>query len=239
MFGYSRQEVCMSDSFFSYSKILLLKRIRADFAVEVLLVSRLGELGINPFKTYLNTLVDIVGSDVSESRTLFDETLEWVEKEALPNYIQGITGVFNRQYSFEPEHRVEGLDLIAFERIVIDVVRWLTEAPSINLSKRSIKVSGIEEVHAALKYQLPEINIDTLYLTHFVAEAGERKILQSRSLAEDVFARFQQNEIPYYHGEGIGVYTVAYSAQESDLHPQLTIKDVSDLVIEIAPDFLV
>ena len=229
----------MSDSFFSTSKIVLLKRIRADFAVEVLLAERLGKLGINPHKTYLNTLVDIIGTDVSESSTLFDETLDWVEKETLPDYVQGIKGVFNRQYSFKPEHRVKGLDLIEFERLIIDIVRWLTNAPSINLSKRSIKVSGIEEVHAALKYRLPEVNIDNLYLTSFVTQADGRKILQSRSLAEDIFANFQQNEIPYYHGEGVGVYSVAYSSQEFHLHPQLTIKDISDLVIEIAPQFLV
>jgi hypothetical protein len=216
-----------------------LKRIRADFAVEVLLTERLGELGINPFKTYLNTLVDILGTDVSESRTLFDETLEWVEKESLPNYIQGINGVFNRPYTFEREHQVEGLDLIEFERIVMDTVRWLIDAPSINLSKRSIKVSGLEQVHAALKYQIPEINIDNVYLTSFVTEPDGRKILQSRSLAEDIFAHFQHDEIPYYHGEGLGVYSVAYSSRESDVHPQLTIKDISDLVIEIAPDFLI
>ncbi|WP_223513643.1 hypothetical protein [Pseudomonas sp. GL-R-26] len=229
----------MSDSFFSNSKIVLLKRIRADFAVEVLLTERLGGLGINPFKTYLNTLVDILGTDVSESRTLFDETLEWVEKESLPNYIQGINGVFNRPYTFEREHQVEGLDLIEFERIVMDTVRWLIDAPSINLSKRSIKVSGLEQVHAALKYQIPEINIDNVYLTSFVTEPDGRKILQSRSLAEDIFAHFQHDEIPYYHGEGLGVYSVAYSSRESDVHPQLTIKDISDLVIEIAPDFLI
>ncbi|EJM59299.1 hypothetical protein PMI29_04299 [Pseudomonas sp. GM49] len=229
----------MSDSFFSNSKILLLKRIRADFAVEVLLAERLGKLGINPHKTYLNTLLDIIGTDVSESRTLFDETLEWVEKETLPDYVQGINGVFNRQYSFKPEYRVKGLNLIEFERLIIDIVRWLTDAPSINLSKRSIKVSGIEEVHAALKYRLPEINIDNLYLTSFVTQADGRKILQSRSLAEDIFAHFQQNEIPYYHGEGVGVYSVAYSSREFHLHPQLTIKDISDLVIEIAPQFLI
>ncbi len=229
----------MSESFFSNSKIVLLKRIRVDFAVEVLLVERLGELGINPFKTYLNTRVDIIGTDVSESRTLFDETLEWVEKESLPNYVQVINGIFKRQYSFEPEHKVDGLDLVEFEKIVMDIVRWLTDAPSINLSKRSIKVSGIEQVHAALKYQIPEINIDNVYLTSFVTEPGGRKILQSRNLAEDVFAYFQHNEIPYYHGEGLGVYSIAYSSRESDLHPQLTIKDISDLVIEIAPDFLI
>jgi hypothetical protein len=229
----------MSDSFFSTSKIVLLKRIRADFAVEVLLVERLGELGINPFTTYLNTLDDIAGTDVSESRSLFDETLEWVEKESLPTYVQFINGIFNRRYSFEPEHQVKGLDLLEFERIVMSIVRWLTDAPSINLSKRSIKVSGIEQIHAALKYKVPEINIDDVYLTSFVTESNGRKILQSRSLAEDVFAHFQNNEIPYYHGEGLGVYSIAYSSLESDLHPQLTIKDISDLVIEIAPDFLI
>ena len=229
----------MSESFFSNSKIVLLKRVRADFAVEVLLVERLGKLGINPFTTYLNTLDDSVGADVIESRTLFDETLEWVEKESLPDYVQVINGIFNRRYSFEPEHQVKGLDLLEFERIVMDIVRWLTDAPSINLSKRSIKVSGIEQVHAALKYQIPEINIDNVHLTSFMTETGGRKILQSRSLAEDVFAYFQHNEIPYYHGEGQGVYSIAYSSRESDLHPQLTIKDISDLVIEIAPDFLI
>jgi hypothetical protein len=229
----------MSDSFFSTSKIVLLKRIRADFAVEVLLVERLGELGINPFTTYLNTLDDIAGTDVSESRSLFDETLEWVEKESLPTYVQFINGIFNRRYSFEPKHQVKGLDLLEFERVVMSIVRWLTDAPSINLSKRSIKVSGIEQIHAALKYKVPEINIDDVYLTSFVTESNGRKILQSRSLAEDVFAHFQNNEIPYYHGEGLGVYSIAYSSLESDLHPQLTIKDISDLVIEIAPDFLI
>ena len=84
----------MSDSFFSNSKILLLKRIRADFAVEVLLAERLGKLGVNPHFTYLNTLVDLVGTGVGESRTLLDETLEWVEKEAMPNYDQGLNGIF-------------------------------------------------------------------------------------------------------------------------------------------------
>lgn len=203
------------------------------------MVERLGELGINPFTTYLNTLDDIAGTDVSESRSLFDETLEWVEKESLPTYVQFINGIFNRRYSFEPEHQVKGLDLLEFERIVMSIVRWLTDAPSINLSKRSIKVSGIEQIHAALKYKVPEINIDDVYLTSFVTESNGRKILQSRSLAEDVFAHFQNNEIPYYHGEGLGVYSIAYSSLESDLHPQLTIKDISDLVIEIAPDFLI
>lgn len=229
----------MSDSFFSYRKILLLKRIRADFAVKVLLTERLGALGINSFKTYLNTLVDIVGGGVSASISLFDETLQWVEQETKPNYVQGINGVFNQQYSFEPEHQVKELDLIEFERLVIEIVGWLTDAPSINHSKRSIKVSDVEEVHAALKYQLPEINIDNVYLTSFVTEPDGRKILQSRSLAEDIYAHFQDNEIPYYHGEGLGVYSIAYSAEESHLHPQLTVKDISDLVIEIAPGFLV
>lgn len=229
----------MSDSYFSRSKILLLKRIRSDFAVEVLLAERLEKLGINPFKTYLNTLVDIVGSDVSGSRTLFDETLEWVEKEALPNYVQGINGVFNRQFSFKPEHRVKGLDLIEFEEVVIDVVRWLIETPSVNLSKRAINVSSIEDVHAAIKYKIPEIDIDNVYVTSLVTGADGQRIDQSRRLTDDVFAHFVQNQIPYYRGENLGVYSIAYSTRESDVHQQLTIKDISDLVIEIAPDFLI
>ncbi|MDF9776888.1 hypothetical protein [Pseudomonas baetica] len=78
-----------------------------------------------------------------------------------------------------------------------------------------------------------------MYVTSFVTEPGGRKMIQPRRLAEDIFAHFQQNEIPYYHGEGVGVYSVAYNSQEFHLHPQLTIKDISDLMIEIAPDFLI
>lgn len=232
------QVVFMEDSYFAHSRIWRLKRIRPDFAVEVLLYERLEKIGVNPFTTYLTTLVDLVGHEVSESRTLFDETLDWVEKESIPNYVQGISEVFDQRFSFDSKYRVKGLGLIEFEKIVIDIVRWLTDAPSVNLSKRAINVSGIEEVHAALKYGLLEIDIDSVYVTRFVKEPGGRRISQSRRLAEDVFAHFEYNQIPYYRGEEVGVYSIAYSDRESDLHPQLDIKDIRNLVIEVAPDFL-
>src|SRR6218665_2999492 len=98
----------MSDSFFNHGKIQLLKSIRADFAVEVLLTERLQKFGVNPFKTYINTVVDIVDYEVETSRTLFEETLEWVESEAVPNYVQRLTDVFIRRFSFDPKDKVSG-----------------------------------------------------------------------------------------------------------------------------------
>ncbi|MBV6822204.1 hypothetical protein [Pseudomonas sp. PD9R] len=230
----------MSSNYYSYSdpRIVALKKIRASFAVAVLLTERLHELGINPFKTYLNTASDSVDEAVVSSNTLFDETLSWVEKEQLPNYVQGITGVFSRQYSFASKDRVESLDLLAFEQMVIDVVMVMAHAPSVNLFKRSVKSLDFEEVHEALKYRLPDVNIDGAYITAFSQVPGEHIILQSRSLAEDVYSYLQHDEIPFYHGEQIGVYSVAYSAQENHRHAQLTIGDISNAVIDILPEFL-
>lgn len=229
----------MSDSFYTYSKILKLKATRADFAVKVLLTERLQKTGVNPFKTYLSTVVDIIDYNVSSSRSLYEEALEYVENETLPDYVQGGSNVFSRQFSFDPNDRVEGLGLIEFESIVIDIVRALTTAPSINLSKRSIRSLSIEGVHAALKYELREIKVDEVYVTSFVMDGGERKIFSSRRLVEDVHAALQHDEIPYYHGDDVGVYSVAYSSQEHHLHPQLTTRDISNLVIEVVPGFLI
>lgn len=229
----------MSDSFFSPHKMMALKKIRADFAVEVLLVERLQKLGVNSFKTYLNTLDDLISKNVISSKTLFEETLGWVESEQLPNYVQALNEIFSRRFSFEAKDRVKALDMPGFERIVIDIVNALTSAPSINLSKRSIKPLDVETVHAALKYQIPEVDIDSVYVTSFIVELGVQKVIQSRSLVEDLYAHLQDDEIPFYSGEGMGVYSVAYSAEERHLHPQLTATDIRDLVIEIVPDFLV
>jgi hypothetical protein len=57
-------------------------------------------------------------------------------------------------------------------------------------------------------------------------------------LAEDLFESLQHDEIPYYYGD-FGVYTVAHSAEEDHLHPQLMARDITHLVIEIVPDFLI
>lgn len=229
----------MSDSYFSYSKILQLKSIRADFAVKVLLIERLEKIGVNPFKTYLNTVVDIIDYQVNSSRSLFEETLAWVEKEAMPDYVQGNSNVFSRQFSFDSKDRVEGLGVIGFETIVIDIVKALTAPPSVNLANGSIKSLNVEDVHAALKYKVPGINIDEVYVTSYVMDRGQRKVFSSRSLAEDIHVSLQDNEIPYYHGDDLGIYSVAYSSHEHDIHPQLTASDVSRLVIEIVPDFLI
>jgi hypothetical protein len=231
----------MSNSLYSYSdpRILALKKTRPGFAVEVLLTERLQKFGVNPFNTYLNTLVDVRYDDVESSRTLFDETLEWVEKEQLPNYVQGINGVFKRQFSFASKDRVAGLDLLSFEDLVVQIVRVLTSAPSVNLSKRSVKSLSFEEVHRAVKYGMPEVDINAVYITSFIEDSGERKVLHSRSLAEDLYGYLQHNEIPFYHGEHVGVFSVAYSAKDEHVHTQVTTQDISRLVIDIVPDFLI
>lgn len=228
----------MNNSFYALSKILKLKKTRTDFAVKVLLTERLQAFGLSPFKTYLNTVVDRADGKVESSRTLYEEALGYVEKEVLPDYVQGLSNVFSRQFSNDPKDRVEGLGLIEFEDIVIDIVRWLTSEPSINLFNLSIRSFSIEDLHAALKYKVPEINIDEVYVTSFVGEGEKRKVFSSRSLVEDVHAALQHDEIPYYHGDDVGVYSVAYSLQEHHLHPQLTARDISDLVIDVIPGFL-
>jgi hypothetical protein len=57
-------------------------------------------------------------------------------------------------------------------------------------------------VHAALKYQIPEVDIDSVYVTSFIVELGVQKVIQSRSLVEDLYAHLQDDEIPFYSGEG-------------------------------------
>lgn len=86
---------------------------------------------------------------------------------------------------------------------------------------------------------MPEINLDEVYVTSFVMVGGERKVFGSRSLAEDVHASLQHDDIPYYHGDEVGIYSVAYSSQEQHLHPQLTTRYISNLVIEVVPVFLI
>lgn len=113
----------MSDSFFSPHKMMALKKIRAGFAVEVLLDERLQKLGVNSFKTYLNALDDLISKNVISSKTLFEETLGWVESEQVPNYVQALNEIFSRRFSFEAKDRVKALDMPGFERIVIDIVK--------------------------------------------------------------------------------------------------------------------
>jgi hypothetical protein len=229
----------MVGSFFDHGNIQLLKGVRADFAVEVLLTERLQKLGVSPYTIYINTLADFESEAVESSRTLFEETLGWVENESVPNYEQDINGIFTRRFSFNPKDQVNGLELVDFERIVVDIVEALTSEPSINLAKRSIRTLSIDDVRVALENSVSDINFDDVYITSFVMERGERKIYKSRRLVEDLFESLQHNEIPYYHGDHSGVYTVAHSAEEVHLHPQLAARDITHLVIEIVPDFLI
>lgn len=233
----------MSHQLFSsnLNRLLALKNTRVDFAVQVLLGHSLEALGVNPFNTYLNTLADFPNPEVGSSTTLFDEALACVEKQVLPSYTQGLSNIFSKRYSFAPEDRIAELDLIEFERIVIGVVLSLTEKPSMDLSWRPLMPLAIEDVHAALKVHLPDMNLDEVYVTSFVThDFGKRVVSSSEKLAEYLFDHFSNNDIPYHaKGDHQAVYTVAFSGQDEHLHPQLTTAHLNDLVIKIVPDFLI
>ena len=228
----------MSSHFFSSKNLATLKGIRTDFAVRVLLVECLKVHGIGPFNAYLNTK-DFRTDEVVASETLFDEALKYVRGDAIPDYSQSVHEVFSHPYTFEHKDRISGLDMLAFENIVTRIIMALRGVDSEQLSDRSIKPVSLEDVHSALKHRVPSVNIDEVYVTGFVNEQGERKVLQSQTIAEDIHAHLRDNEVPYYYGEHIGIYTVAYSAQEDHVHPDLTARDINDLVIDIIPGFLI
>ncbi|SCW68996.1 hypothetical protein [Pseudomonas sp. NFACC05-1] len=227
--------------FSSYSeKLLALKNTRVDFAVQVLLGRYLEALGVNPFSSYLNTLADFPNPEVGSSETLFDEALAWVEKQRVPNYKQGVSNVFNKRYSFAVEDRVRALDLIAFEKIVSDIVTQLTEKPAMDLSWRSIKPLSVEDVHGALKLHLPGVDLDKVYVTGFVTHgAGERVVSSSEPLVDYLLGHFDNNEIPYHSkGDHQAIYMVPFSGDDRHLHPRLAPAHLNDLMIKIVPDLL-
>ncbi|MHC8304291.1 hypothetical protein [Pseudomonas sp. PB3P13] len=228
----------MNISFFTRNNIALVKSIRTDFAVKVLLIECLQAHRVGPFITYLNT-VDVITGKVVASETLFDEALKYVINDELPNYPQFSHEVFRRRYSFASKDRIDGFDMLAFEKIVTRIILELRNVDSVALSHRSIKPVSLEDVHAALKLRVPTVNIDEVFVTGFVEEKGKRKVIQSQTLAEDIYAHFRDNEIPYYYGDQIGIYTVGYSAEEDKVHLDLTARDISNLVIDIIPGFLI
>lgn len=226
----------MSTSFFSQGKIEQLKNTRTDFAVYVLLIERLQKFGVNPHVTFLNSID--VGTDlVTDAISLYDEALGWVEKEALPDYVQNAAVISRRRYSREPKDLIDGLTVVVFESIVIDIVKALTAEPSINLLKRNIKSVTVEDVRGALR-DVTDVNIDEVFLTTAGMSSGQVIAVDSKSIVDDIHGSFQHNEIPYYYGEG-GVYTVRGTIEEQYLHPQLTKGDISQMVIAILPQFLV
>ncbi|WP_028623414.1 hypothetical protein [Pseudomonas sp. Ant30-3] len=228
----------MSSDFFSFKKLAVLKSIRTEFAVRVLLIECLKKHALGPFNAYLNT-IDFRTDEVIASEMLFDEALKYVRRDEIPNYDQGINEVFSRRYSFNPKDRIKGFDVIAFESIVMRIISAFRGVDAVQFSDRSIKSVSLEEIHAALKHRVPSVDIDNVYVTGFMGAHGERKVIQSKTLAEDIHAHLRDNEIPYYYGDRIGVYTVAYSAQEEHVHPNLTADDINILVIEIIPGFLI
>jgi hypothetical protein len=221
-------------------RLIALKSTRVDFAVQVLLGHYLEPLGINPFTAYVNTLKPFPSSGVESSRTLFDETLACVEKRHLPTYTQGTSNLFSKRYSFAAEDRLKALDLIAFEKVIMAIVTSLTETPAMDLFPRTFRPLTGEDVHSALKTQLPGIDPDGVYVTSFIEQGlGERLVSSSENLIDYLRDHFNQDVIPYHSkGDHQGIYTVAFSADERHLHPQLITAHLNDLVIRIVPDFL-
>ncbi|WP_460140256.1 hypothetical protein [Pseudomonas sp. S2_E01] len=226
----------MSTRFFSQDKIEQLKNTRTDFAVYVLLIERLQKFGVNPHVTFLNS-IDVGADLVTDAISLYDETLGWVEKEALPEYAENAAVISRQRYSREPKDLIEGLTVVDFKSIVVDIVKALTAEPSINLLKRTIKSVTVEDVRVALR-DATDVNIDEVFLTTAGMSAGELIVVDSKNIVDDIHSSFQHNEIPYYYGEG-GVYTVRGTLEEQYRHPQLTKSDISQMVIAILPLFLV
>ncbi|WVV47666.1 hypothetical protein THH46_26235 [Pseudomonas sp. NA13] len=227
--------------FSSYSeKLLALKRTRVDFAVQVLLGRYLEASGVNPLSTYLNTLAAFANPEVESSETLFDEAMAWVEKQQMPHYTQGASNMFSKRYSFAAQDRIKALSLIAFEKIVADIVTSLTEKPSMDLSWRSIMPLSAEDVHGALKVHLPEVDLDKVYITGFIHhDTGERVVSSSQRLVDYLLDHFSNNDIPYHcQGDHQAIYMVAFSGEERHLHPRLAPAHLNDLLIKIVPDFL-
>ncbi|MBC3363238.1 hypothetical protein [Pseudomonas sp. SWRI154] len=227
--------------FSSYSeRLVALKNTRVDFAVQVLLGDRLEVLDLSPHSTYLNTLTDLADVTSATSRTLFDEALACVEKQRLPHYTQGISNIFNKRYSFADEDRVKALDIIAFEKIVTDIVLELTEKPPMELSLRPIRSLSAEELHGALKAHLPGSDLNEVYVTDFVPHDVDTQVISSsKSLVEYLLDHFINDDIPYHvKGNHQGIYTAAFSGEDRDLHPRLGIHHLNDLVIRIVADFL-
>lgn len=221
-------------------RLLALKKTRVDFAVQVLLDHYLEPLGINPFTAYVNTLINFPALETGTSRTLFEETLDWVEKQSLPTYTQGVSNVFSRRYSFAVEDRLKTLDLIAFEKIVTDIVASLTEKPAIDLSPRPLRPLTAEDVHGALKVHAPSLYPEGVYVTSFIDHGlDKRMVLSSERLVEYLLGHFNNDVIPFHsQGSQQGIYTVGFSGEERHLHPQLITPHLNDLVIRIVPDFL-
>ena len=221
-------------------RLIALKNTRVDFAVQVLLGHYLEPLGINPFTAYVNTLKAFPSPDVESARTLFDETLACVEKQSLPTYTQGTSNLFSKRYSFAAEDRLKALDLIAFEKIVIDIVASLAEKPAIDLAPRTLKPLTGADIHGALKVHAPRVDPEGVYVTSFVEDGpGKRLVSSSEGLIEYLLGHFENDVIPYHaKGPHQGIYTVPFSGENRYLHPQLITPHLNDLVIRIVPDFL-
>lgn len=232
----------MNTRFFSsHAKRLdALKRTRVDFAVRFLLGQHLEPMGINPHFNYLSTLADHLKPEVGTSVSLFDEALACIEQGILPNYTQGLSDVFSRHYSFATQDRVEKLDVIAFESILIDIAASLSREPSMDLSYRAFKPLTVEDVHRALKEHLPDIDPDKVFMTSLIDHLGERVVSSSEPLSEYLLSHFKHDEIPYLPRDGhLGVFTVAYSGAEEHRHAHLGTADINDLLIRLVDDLLI
>jgi hypothetical protein len=226
--------------FSSYSqKLLALKATRVDFAVEILLGQALDGLNVNPHNSYLNILESSSSAEFARSITLFEEALACVERKSSPTYTQGVSEIFSKRYSFANEDRIKALNLVAFEKIVADIVSSLTDEPSMALSRTRLRPLAVEEVEMALKFHLPGVDLNSIYVTDFATDDfGDRIITSSTKLVDHLLGYFDNDEIPC-HGRDGAVYSVPYSGKEEHRHPQLTAGYLNDLLIKVLPGFLI
>lgn len=227
--------------FASYSqRLAALKETRVDFAVLVLLGEALEGLETSPYHLYLNTRVDLSGSEVVSSVTLFDEALACVERQVGPTYTQGTHEIFSKRYSFAPEDRIKKLDVIGFEKIVMGIVSSLTDKPAMDLSRPALKSLAVGELESILKGHLPGVDLNETYVTGFGSDdLGDRVILSSQKLVDYLLAHFDDDNIPFHaKGDHQGMYTQAFSGEAKHVHPQLTTGHLNDLLIRIVPDLL-
>lgn len=102
---------------------IFIEREKLREKVRVYLVDALK--GVDPDKTYLNRVNNVIEYVVVHSQSLTDETLQLIEENSDPTYDLGIFGIFTQPYTFDSRLRVQELKVLDYERIVGQLVRSL------------------------------------------------------------------------------------------------------------------
>ncbi|MFJ2365114.1 hypothetical protein ACIPIN_15700 [Pseudomonas sp. NPDC087697] len=119
----------MSDHYYyrNEPRVEALRKGHIAHAVRVLLGERLAPLGLDPEKTYISAVDSLITMNVTYSVSLFEEALQKVQENYLPNYDTSSVNIFAVPYSFEGEHRIKSLELLVFERMLMNIVKVLND----------------------------------------------------------------------------------------------------------------